>query len=126
LYNSFKPRLLFAAIGGGGVGGACHGCCQPFKKVRLGYDAAPRKAGAKAWDASQAAGRDRLLQPKGQVGPPPRQSPDARRATFRNRGSSPAQLFWEDTFFAELERGAEQQVNTFKGHVWNVKVKTKR
>jgi hypothetical protein len=95
------------------------------QQVRLGYTEAPRKAGAKAWDASQAAGRDRLLQKnnnqKGQSGEPLK-NPDARQAKFRNRSSQKAQLFWEDNFFTELPRGADEQVNTFRGHVWNVKV----
>ena len=98
------------------------------QKVRLGYNEAPRKAGAKAWDASQAAGRDRLLQKnadgqKGQSGEAPT-NPDARQAKFRNRSYQypKAQLFWEDTYFMDFPRGAEEQVNTFKGHEWNVKV----
>ena len=48
-------------------------------------------------------------------------------ATFENKGNNPvfdkAELFYEDMFWGKLGKGDPVlSVNTFEGHVWNVKV----
>ena len=45
-------------------------------------------------------------------------------ATFENSGDDPrldqAQLFFEESFFADLSKGESVRVNTFESHVWHI------
>ena len=63
---------------------------------------------------------------------PPNSNPwsqSLQHVTFKNRGGDPtfkdAVLHYEDTFWGNLGYSQQHSVNSFEGHVWNIKVKDK-
>ena len=51
-------------------------------------------------------------------------APEAKQpqATFQNdEVEGPVELFYEETRWADFRKGQVHHVNTFPGHVWNVK-----
>ena len=86
-----------------------------WNKVRLGYPAAPRKMGAKAWNEKSGIGRDRLIK-----NPAKAEEDAARKVIFANRSRKTVKLHWGTQFFADLAPGQELSVNSFVGHKWNV------
>jgi hypothetical protein len=123
-----------------------------WNRVRLGYPAAPRKAGAAPHDPNMRTSRDRIVHGnshkqqqntggsfdhlskllssnnKEQQAHDQQAQEDTvhdarqRKAVFSNSGVVGAKLLWESSFFSYLAPGAELAVDTFVGHKWNVVV----
>eukprot|EP00618_Florenciella_parvula_P039963 CAMPEP_0119493010 /NCGR_PEP_ID=MMETSP1344-20130328/17388_1 /TAXON_ID=236787 /ORGANISM="Florenciella parvula, Strain CCMP2471" /LENGTH=142 /DNA_ID=CAMNT_0007528399 /DNA_START=63 /DNA_END=488 /DNA_ORIENTATION=- len=102
-----------------------------WNRVRLGYPRAPRKAGAAKWDSSKGIGRDRMVKGKGAKDmvldkTPQQPKPQQPQAVFRNDGvDGNVEIYYEETKWDDFGIGKTINVNTFSGHVWNVRVNDK-
>eukprot|EP00617_Octactis_speculum_P018039 CAMPEP_0185760138 /NCGR_PEP_ID=MMETSP1174-20130828/18987_1 /TAXON_ID=35687 /ORGANISM="Dictyocha speculum, Strain CCMP1381" /LENGTH=278 /DNA_ID=CAMNT_0028440823 /DNA_START=807 /DNA_END=1643 /DNA_ORIENTATION=- len=92
-----------------------------WNQARAGYPLAPVKRSARGLDRKESVQRDRLLtQAKGL-------QDASTRATFRNVDGPPdALLLYEKQLWDDFPRGKTITVNTFAGHVWNVRGKSSK
>ncbi|GMH83131.1 hypothetical protein TL16_g09493 [Triparma laevis f. inornata] len=89
---------------------------------RLGYPEAPVKADRNA--------NGKKKQKKVAADPRAADQQDQQvHVTFKNRGNDATfkngVLFYEESFWGNLHPGQQHSVNSFEGHIWNVKVNDK-